>query len=142
LLPGFGVLDLALGRLSPDYPQTAAVSSNHPVDATHLLKSEGHRYLFPGRHLINASAISKVFHPASNVGSLLTFVLSHKVLYEVGIPVAVTNILGGFIRSKMAGDLSKLFLSSSLQFFSLPFSFDFSMDNRVGSVTRIKVKQL
>jgi hypothetical protein len=114
LLPRFGVLDLALGRLSPDYPQTAAVSSNHPVDATHLLRSEGHRYLFPGLHMINASAISKVFHPASNVGSLLTFVLSHKVLYEVGIPVAVTNILGGFIGSKMAIQNGRGFIKAFL----------------------------
>jgi uncharacterized protein len=54
-------------------------------------------YLFLGLHLIHASAVSKVFNLASNVGSFLTFVLAHKVLYTVGIPVAVANLAAGVI---------------------------------------------
>ena len=59
-------------------------------------------YAFLGLHLINASAISKVFNLASNVGSFVTFVLAGKVLYSVGIPIALANILGGYIGSTLA----------------------------------------
>lgn len=59
-------------------------------------------YAFLGLHLINASAISKVFNLASNVGSFVTFVLADKVLYSIGIPIALANILGGYIGSSLA----------------------------------------
>jgi uncharacterized membrane protein YfcA len=71
-------------------------------------------YLFLGLHLINASAISKVFNLASNVGSFLTFVLAHKVLYTVGIPVAMANIAGGFIGSKLAIEKGQGFIRAFL----------------------------
>ena len=59
-------------------------------------------YAFLGLHLINASAVSKVFNLASNVGSFLTFVFAHKVLYSIGIPIALANIMGGYIGSSLA----------------------------------------
>ena len=71
-------------------------------------------YLFLGLHLINASAISKVFNLASNVGSFLTFVLAGKVLYTVGIPVAIANIAGGFIGSKLAIKNGQVFIRAFL----------------------------
>ena len=71
-------------------------------------------YLFLGLHLINASAISKVFNLASNVGSFLTFVLANKVLYTVGIPVAIANIAGGFIGSKLAIKNGQVFIRAFL----------------------------
>jgi uncharacterized protein len=59
-------------------------------------------YAFLGLHLINASALSKVFNVASNVGSFVTFVLAGKVIYSIGIPIALANILGGYIGSALA----------------------------------------
>ena len=55
-----------------------------------------------GLHLVHASAISKVFNLASNVGSFVTFVFAGKVLYSIGIPIALANILGGYIGSSLA----------------------------------------
>jgi uncharacterized protein len=59
-------------------------------------------YAFLGLHLINASAISKVFNLASNVGSFVTFVLAGKVLYSIGIPIALANMIGGYFGSSLA----------------------------------------
>jgi uncharacterized membrane protein YfcA len=59
-------------------------------------------YMFLGLHLIQASAVSKVFNLASNVGSFITFAFADKVLYSVGIPIAIANILGGYLGSMLA----------------------------------------
>lgn len=59
-------------------------------------------YMFLGLHLIQASAISKVFNLASNVGSFITFAYADKVLYSIGIPIALANILGGYLGSILA----------------------------------------
>lgn len=59
-------------------------------------------YAFLGIHLLNASAIAKVFNLASNVGSFFTFALDGKVLFELGLPIAVANILGGYLGSVLA----------------------------------------
>ena len=55
-----------------------------------------------GMHLINASAVAKVFNLASNVGSFCTFALAGKVLFGLGIPIALANILGGYLGSVLA----------------------------------------
>jgi len=59
-------------------------------------------YAFLGLHLLNSSAIAKVFNLASNVGSFVTFALNGKVLYELGLPLAAANILGGYLGSALA----------------------------------------
>jgi uncharacterized protein len=59
-------------------------------------------YIFLGLHLINASAISKVFNLASNVGSFVTFAFAGKVLYGIGIPIALSNLAGGYLGSILA----------------------------------------
>jgi uncharacterized protein len=59
-------------------------------------------YIFLGMHLINASAISKVFNLASNIGSFFTFLMAGKVLYSIGIPIAAANIVGGYLGSIVA----------------------------------------
>lgn len=59
-------------------------------------------YFFLGMHLINASAISKVFNLASNLGSFFTFLMAGKVLYGIGIPIAAANVLGGYLGSVVA----------------------------------------
>jgi len=59
-------------------------------------------YVFLGLHLLNASAISKVFNLASNVGSFVTFAFAGKVLYGIGAPIALSNIAGGYLGSILA----------------------------------------
>ncbi len=71
-------------------------------------------YAFLGLHLINASAISKVFNLASNVGSFVTFVVAGKVLYSIGIPIALANILGGYIGSSLAIKKGQSFIKAIL----------------------------
>ena len=53
-------------------------------------------------HLINASAISKVFNLASNIGAFFTFMMAGKVLYGIGIPIAAANVVGGYLGSLVA----------------------------------------
>jgi len=59
-------------------------------------------YMFLGLHLINASAVAKVFNLASNVGAFVTFALAGKVLYGIGIPIAAANLAGGWLGSILA----------------------------------------
>jgi uncharacterized protein len=59
-------------------------------------------YIFLGLHLVNASAIAKAFNLASQIGSLCTFALAGKVLYGIGIPIALANLLGGYAGSALA----------------------------------------
>ena len=59
-------------------------------------------YAFLGLHLINASAIAKVFNLASNVGAFVTFAIAGKVLYIIGIPIALANVFGGYLGSVLA----------------------------------------
>ncbi len=71
-------------------------------------------YVFLGLHLINASAVSKVFNLASNIGSLITFALADKVLYSIGIPIAVANLVGGYVGSVLAIQKGQRFIQVSL----------------------------
>ncbi len=59
-------------------------------------------YLFLGLHLIQASAIAKVFNLASNISSFTTFALAGKVIYTLGLPIAFANMLGGYLGSHLA----------------------------------------
>jgi uncharacterized membrane protein YfcA len=71
-------------------------------------------YIFLGLHLINASAISKVFNLASNVGSFITFAFADKVLYDIGIPIAISNLVGGYFGSILAIKKGQRFIKISL----------------------------
>jgi uncharacterized membrane protein YfcA len=71
-------------------------------------------YIFLGLHLINASAISKVFNLASNVGSFVTFAFADKVLYDIGIPSAISNLVGGYFGSILAIKKGQRFIKISL----------------------------
>ncbi len=71
-------------------------------------------YIFLGLHLINASAISKVFNLASNVGSFVTFAFANKVLYDIGIPIAISNLVGGYLGSILAIKKGQRFIKISL----------------------------
>jgi uncharacterized membrane protein YfcA len=71
-------------------------------------------YIFLGLHLINASAISKVFNLASNVGSFVIFAFADKVLYDIGIPIAISNLVGGYFGSILAIKKGQRFIKISL----------------------------
>ncbi len=43
-----------------------------------------------------------MFNLASNAGSLATFALADKVLYGIGVPIALCNLAGGYLGSLLA----------------------------------------
>lgn len=55
-----------------------------------------------GYNLATASGNTKVVNLASNAGALVSFILMGKVVYAVGIPAAVTGILGNWLGSGLA----------------------------------------
>jgi len=75
-------------------------------------------YMFIGLGLVKSSATAKVFNLASNIGALVVFILGGKVIYLLGIPLAVANILGNYLGSNLAikkgANTVKFFLLLSL----------------------------
>jgi uncharacterized membrane protein YfcA len=55
-----------------------------------------------GRDFLGASAQAKFFNWASNLGALLWFAPSGSVLWVLAVPMAVCNLLGGMIGSRLA----------------------------------------
>jgi uncharacterized membrane protein YfcA len=53
-------------------------------------------------NLVSASANSKMFNFASNIGALVAFIMAKKVLYLLALPLVVSNILGNHVGSHMA----------------------------------------
>ena len=58
--------------------------------------------LFSKLPLLNASATAKTFNLTSNIGALCTFIISGNVNFIIGIPMAVSNILGSVTGSSLA----------------------------------------
>lgn len=52
--------------------------------------------------LVAASATSKVFNFASNIGALVAFMLAGSVLYALAVPLATMNLLGNHLGSASA----------------------------------------
>lgn len=52
--------------------------------------------------LIEASATSKIFNFASNIGALIAFIIGGHILLLKGIPMIIGNILGNYIGSNLA----------------------------------------
>lgn len=52
--------------------------------------------------LIQASATAKVFNLASNLGSLIAFLISGHVLFALAIPMAMASMGGNWLGSRMA----------------------------------------
>lgn len=59
-------------------------------------------HLVVGLNLITASGTAKTFNLASNVSSLVIFLVSGKIYYAAGIPMALANIAGNILGSRMA----------------------------------------
>lgn len=67
-----------------------------------------------GLGLVQASATSKILNLATNFSSLCVFVLHGKVLYILAIPLALANIAGNIIGSKMAIRIGSTFVRKIL----------------------------
>ena len=59
-------------------------------------------YFFLGLGLVRASGTTKVFNLASNLGALAVFIINGKVLFLAAIPMALANMAGNIIGSRMA----------------------------------------
>lgn len=59
-------------------------------------------HFFLGLNLVKASGTTKVFNLASNVGSLVVFLISGKVLFIAAIPMALANMAGNILGSRLA----------------------------------------
>ena len=55
-----------------------------------------------GFDLTTASGNAKIVNLASNVAALITFILGGKIVYLLGIPAAISGILGNWIGSGLA----------------------------------------
>lgn len=55
-----------------------------------------------GYDLLTASGCAKLSNMASNVGSLLVYILSGKVIYALAIPAALCSVLGGYCGARYA----------------------------------------
>ena len=71
-------------------------------------------YYILGMTLLYASATSKIFNLTTGVGSLIAFALNAKVLYVLGIPLAIANIAGNIIGSKLAMKIGAPFIRKML----------------------------
>ncbi len=59
-------------------------------------------YVIIGLNLVQASATAKVFNFGSNIGALTVFLLEGKVLFWLGLPLAIANIIGNYFGSMLA----------------------------------------
>ncbi|WP_394251265.1 TSUP family transporter [Vibrio profundi] len=79
--------------------------------------------------LVAASATSKLFNFASNIGALIAFVIAGHVLYALALPLVVMNLLGNHMGSASAMKYGPkliqrtISLSLSLLMFSLGYKF-------------------
>jgi uncharacterized membrane protein YfcA len=55
-----------------------------------------------GFDFLKASAHTKMVNLASNLGSLVFFIISGKILYQVALPMAACNALGGLLGARLA----------------------------------------
>lgn len=67
-------------------------------------------YSILGMNLVNASAVAKVINLSSGIGSFITFAISNKIIYTLGLPLIVANILGGYTGSKMVMSVGQKFV--------------------------------
>ena len=59
-------------------------------------------HFFLNLNLVGASGTAKAFNLASNISSLVVFVINGKVLYYVAIPMALANMAGNLLGSRLA----------------------------------------
>ncbi len=57
---------------------------------------------FFGHDFLSAAATTKVLNLTTNLGALLLFIATGNVLYAVALPMAVFNVMGGFLGAHLA----------------------------------------
>ncbi len=71
-------------------------------------------YVFMKLNLIEATANAKVFNFMSNLGALVSFIISGKVFFTLGLPMALANMAGNYFGShlvlKKGEGIIKIFL--------------------------------
>jgi hypothetical protein len=55
-----------------------------------------------GFDFMQANAHAKVVNLATNLGSIVLFMIKGSILWSIAIPMAICNAVGGFLGSKMA----------------------------------------
>lgn len=79
--------------------------------------------------LIAASATSKLFNFASNIGALIAFMLAGKLLYMLAIPLVIMNLIGNHLGSasamKFGPDFVRKTLSVSLMLLMASLGYKF-----------------
>lgn len=75
-------------------------------------------YLVIGLNLVQASATAKVFNLTSNISALIVFLIERKVIFFLGLPLAIANIAGNYLGSHLViqkgANIVKTFLIISL----------------------------
>ena len=59
-------------------------------------------YVILGLGLIEATANAKMINLATNLGALVSFMIAGKVIYLLGIPLAISNMFGNYLGSHLA----------------------------------------
>jgi uncharacterized membrane protein YfcA len=59
-------------------------------------------YTLIGLNLVEATASAKVFNLTSNIGALTVFLCNQKVLFLLGVQLAIANMLGNYFGSMLA----------------------------------------
>jgi len=54
-----------------------------------------------GCDYVGANANAKIVNLASNLAAMITFLISGKVIFTIGIPAAICGIMGNYLGSKM-----------------------------------------
>lgn len=55
-----------------------------------------------GMNFLKASAVSKIINAIADAASLVGFLISKSIVFKLAIPMMLSNMLGGYIGSKMA----------------------------------------
>jgi uncharacterized membrane protein YfcA len=58
--------------------------------------------IYLGFAFLSASAIAKVVNVSTNLGAIMVFGLNGAVLWQVGLVLAVANIVGGLMGARLA----------------------------------------
>lgn len=90
-------------------------------------------YVFMKLNLIEATANAKVFNFISNLGALAAFISSGKVVYSLGLPMAICNMAGNYFGShlvlKKGSKVIKVFLLIVLAILSVTLIWKFFIVN-------------
>jgi uncharacterized membrane protein YfcA len=55
-----------------------------------------------GYDFLKASAYAKFINASTNVGSIVLFAITGKIIYAIALPMAVCNAVGGLLGAKLA----------------------------------------